>query len=181
MQGPTHVLVGVLIERTFNGVRQNWLRVPLIAVTALFMHSVFDRIARLTYHPPEADFHSVFWISYHFVVLIAFIFSLYYFWKPYKLGIIFSVLPDFDWVIIHGKRIMGIDSDFYNQPWMHKSIHFLTDRIPPFSWLQHLPELTPFHWAALVEVLIVFSLFSLILYSPFSGNELEEEAELEDI
>lgn len=181
MQAPTHVLTGVLIERIFNGVRFYWLRVALIAVTGLFLHSIFDRIARLTFHPPDADLRDAFWVGYHLLVLIGFIVSLYYFWKPYKLGIIFSILPDFDWVIIHGKSLLGIESEYYNTPLIHHSIHSIVDRIPPFSWLQHLPDLTHLHWAALVEIFIVGILLYIIINEPFSRDELDEEAELEEI
>lgn len=181
MQAPTHVLIGVLVERTFNHVRQNWLRVPLIAVSGLFLHSVFDRIARLTFHPPDADFGDAFWLSYHLLVLIGFIMSLYYFWKPYKLGIIFSILPDFDWVIIHGKKIFGVGGGFYYQPLIHQFIHSFTDRIPPFSWLQHVPDLTHLRWAVLAEIFIAAILLYIIINDPFSKDELDEEAELEEI
>ena len=181
MQAPTHVLTGVLIEKAYFRVKSKWLRGFLIAVTAVFLHSVFDRLARLTYHPPEADFKSLFWVSYHVAVLLGFIVSLYYFWKPYKLGIIFSILPDFDWVIIHGKDILGIGDGFYDKPWIHESIHFFIDRIPPFSLLQHLPNLTNMPATVLFEIFIVCIMLYIILNAPFLWNSDEvDEIELEE-
>lgn len=142
MQAPTHVLVGVLIQKSYNQVKPHWLRVVLIAITGFFLHSVFDHIAKLTYHPSAPDFKSVFWVSYHLIVLTGFIVSLYYFWKPYKLGIFFSILPDVDWVIIHGREALDITSGFYDEPWIHKTIYWFVDHIPPFSCLQLLPDRT---------------------------------------
>lgn len=179
MQAPTHVLTGVLIEKVFNGVRAYWLRVALIAVTGLFLHSVLDRLARLTFHPPRADFHDAFWAGYHLLVLVGFVISLYYFWKPYNLGIIFSILPDFDWVIIHGKNILGIEYGFYDRPFIHHFIYSVTDRIPPFSWLRHLPDLTHWPWASLGEVMLVCALVYIIINEPFPWRE-DEETEIAD-
>jgi hypothetical protein len=140
-----------------------------------------DRIALLTYHPPEPHFRSIFWLSYHILVVIGFILSLYYFWKAYWIGIFFSILPDFDWVIIHGKEIFGIQGGFYSQPWMHKSIHFFVDRIPPFSLLQHLPDLREMPTAALTEIFIACILLYIIFNAPFLWSEENvEEMDMEE-
>jgi len=174
MQAPTHVLTGVLIEKSFGRVRFPWLRIALIVITALFMHSVFDRLARLTYHPPEPDFKSTFWVGYHLLVAAGFIVSLYYFWRPFKLGIIFSILPDFDWVIIHGQEILGINIG-YSKPWIHEIIHHVADRVPPFSFLQYLPDLTHIPAAVLFELFIVVSLLYIILYEPLLWSNAETD------
>ena len=180
MQAPTHVLAGVLIQKTFGNIASKPLRIFLIAVTGLFLHSVFDRIARLTYHPPDPDFKNALWVGYHIIVLLGFIASLYYFWEPYKLGIIFSILPDFDWVIKHGSNALGVSSGFYDRPWIHESIHWFVDRIPPFAWLQHLPNLTHLPAAALFEVFIVAILLFVIINEPFPWSEEDVEAEMEE-
>lgn len=181
MQAPNHVLAGVLIEKVFSGVKSRWLRGLLIAITGLLLHSIFDRIASLTYHPPQPDFKSLFWVSYHVLVLVGFIVSLYYFWKPYHVGIIFSILPDFDWVIIHGKEILGIRSGFYGNPWIHEGVHWLVDRVPPFSLLQHLPDLTTLPVAVLFELFIAGSMLYLIVNAPFAWNSEElDEPDMEE-
>lgn len=161
MQGPTHVIAGVLVQKSFDGIKNQWVRVPLIAITGLFFHCVFDRIARLTYHPPDPDFKSVFWVSYHLVVLIGFIVSLYYFWKPYKLGIIFSILPDFDWVIKHGSSALDIQSSYPNG-FIHNCIHWFVDRIPPFSFLQYLPDYTHLPYGIALEVGLIVVMLLVI-------------------
>lgn len=142
MQAPTHVIAGALVGKAFQKIKPKPLRVALTAVTALFLHSVFDRIARLTYHPPNADFNDPFWVTYHGIVLAAFIAAIYFFWEDYKTGIIFSILPDLDWVIIHGSNILGAPLPYYDRPLIHTAIHYVTDHVPPFSLLQYLPDHT---------------------------------------
>ncbi len=163
MQAPTHVIAGTLIQKVFKNIPMpGWMRVTLIAGLGLFFHSVFDRIARLTYHPPDPDFNSVFWVSYHLLILLGFIVSMFYFWKPYKLGIFFSILPDFDWVVKHGSNALGVSPGWYDRPLIHETIHRFTDSVPPFSYLQNLPDLTHRTEGIIIEVLLITAMLFFI-------------------
>lgn len=109
MQEPTHILAGVIIQRSVQltcGRRAGAL--VLTAVAAFLSHGLLDRLANFTYHPPQADFHDPFWVVFHSCVLVTSILFLYIWWRRFKIGVTFAMLPDLDWVIIHGQKIFHI-------------------------------------------------------------------------
>ncbi|GIV33228.1 MAG: hypothetical protein KatS3mg031_0763 [Chitinophagales bacterium] len=161
MQAPTHVLTGVIIEQLCRRTQPPWVKAVILCGSALLSHSILDRLARLTYHPPEPDFSSFFWVSYHLGVLAALIVFLRWFWKAYRYGIIFSVLPDLDWVIKHGYSVLGISPDFYNRPYLHTLIHWVSDHIPVLNHLQYLPDYTAYRQGALLEASLVVILLGI--------------------
>lgn len=175
MQGTTHVVVGVIIEDAFRKVKNRVLRFVLIAATALLCHSIFDRIARLTFHPPDADFSDSFWVGFCIFALVSFVVSLYFFGKKYSTGIVFSLLPDFDWVIIHSSKILDINLPFYQKPHIHNFIHYIIDHTPPFSFLQYLPNYTAYYRGALVELLIISVFLYFILKKGIIHRSLKKK------
>ncbi len=138
MQAPTHILAGVLIQRSFQSVRPRALRLGLTAVCAFLSHGLLDKLANATYHPPNANFHDPFWVCFHSEVLIVTILFLVIWWRQYKWGIFFAVLPDLDWVFIHGQEIFHLHLPFYHKSYMHHLLHIVFDVWPPFKWL-HVP------------------------------------------
>jgi hypothetical protein len=160
MQGPTHILAGVIINRLFRSRDYMVFSMLGMLVTGLFFHGLFDKLAQVTYHPANADFSDPFWVGYHTVVWLSSIAMLYIFWGEYKWGIIFSLLPDFDWIIVHGQHALGITLPVYNRPLMHDTLNLFFDNVPPFSFLNQLPDnrLNPLAcvWEiALVAILIL--------------------------
>lgn len=159
MQEPTHILTGVIIQKSFGGIRPRGLALGLTATVAFLSHGFLDELARITFHPADPDFHSPFWVGYHAAVLMTSILFLFLWWKKYKWGIAFAALPDVDWIFIHGQGIFHIQIPFYRQPHLHDLLHLIYHRIPPFSWLtsivNRLPNARHNPWACLWEVLLV--------------------------
>ena len=161
MQAPTHILAGVIIQRSFETVRPRGLALGLTAVCAFLSHGLLDKLANATYHPPNADFNSPFWVSFHSGVLVVTIVFLVMFWRRFKWGIFFAVLPDLDWVFIHGQKIFHIYIGFYQKPHMHNLLHVVFDVWPPFKYL-HVPSHRFNPWACLWEVALVLAMLGVI-------------------
>jgi hypothetical protein len=97
MQEPTHILAGIIIQRSVQLTYGRRAGAPVLtAVTAFLSHGLLDRLANFTYHPPEADFHDPFWVAYHSCVLLAKIVFLWLWWRPFKLGVLCAMLPDLE-------------------------------------------------------------------------------------
>jgi len=165
MQTPTHIVTGVIIQKAFEG-RNRALSLTVIAVVAFLSHGFLDKLAQITYHPADPDFHSVFWVSYHLTLLATTIVFLCIWWRRYKWGIIFANLPDVDWVFIHGQDIFRFKIPFYRHPHMHDLLGYIYEHIPPFSWVTYyldgLPNERHNPWACLWEVLIIAVLILVI-------------------
>jgi hypothetical protein len=163
MQEPTHILTGVIIQKSFDGSRHPKLALGLTAAIAFLSHGFLDKLSNLTYHPPEPDFHSPVWVSYHLFLVVATVVFLIIWWKKFKWGIIFACLPDVDWVFLHGREIFNkvfhTHSHFYPRPFIHNFDGYIWEHIPPFSfvtpWLDALPNLRHNPLACLFEFLLV--------------------------
>ncbi len=163
MQEPTHILTGVIIQKSFEGSRYPKLALGLTAAIAFLSHGLLDKLANLTYHPSKPRFHDPVWVSYHLFVVVATIAFLVIWWKKFNWGIVFACLPDVDWVFIHGRELFNWlfhgHSHFYSHPYIHIFDGYIWDRIPPFSfvtpWLDALPNLRLNPFACLFEFLLV--------------------------
>lgn len=161
MQLPTHILTGVAIQKAFERVKYRPLALVCIAVLAFLSHGLLDKLAIMTYHKPNADWNSVIWVGYHFGFLLPVtIYFFYKFWRKYKFGIMFAILPDFDWVFIHGQKITGINIPFYKKPHIHNLLHSIFDTLFPF--LNNLPDFRFNPWTALFEIVLVTFFFILL-------------------
>jgi len=169
MQGPTHVLIGSALQKWGLEKQSWWIKNVIFIPLCLLGHSICDHFARLSYHPPQADFKDWFWVTYHALQLLLFLFFLWKFWKSYWIGIFFSLFPDFDWVFIHGAKLIGIQKPWYDKPYLHKAVHYVIDTIPPFSLLQKLPDLTAHKSLVLGEIVLLLLLFAYL--RPKSTNE----------
>ena len=158
MQTPTHMVAGVLIQKSIVG-KNRPLTLTIVAVVAFLSHGFLDKLAQITFHPPNPDFHSVFWVTYHSILLVTAIAFGIIWWRKYKWGIIFANLPDVDWIFIHSQEIFHCKIPFYNQPHMHHFLGYIYDKIPPFSFVTHylnqLPNERHNPWACLCEVVLV--------------------------
>lgn len=121
MQAPTHILAGVLIQKAFVWKQHRRLALGLTAVCAFLSHGLLDKLARLTYHRANPDFHSPIWVGYHAALILVTLLFLYWWWKPFKWGIIFASLPDLDRVFIHAQEIFHFSIPFYRQPHLHNA------------------------------------------------------------
>jgi hypothetical protein len=162
VQEPTHILAGVIIQKCFDWRKLRAVGMALTAMLAFLSHGLLDKLANFTYHPAHADFHSAIWVSYHTTVLLVTILFLVLWWKPYWWGILFAMLPDIDWVFIHGQEILHIKIPFYREPHLHNLLHWLYARVPALSFLDHLPNNRENPWAILCEVVLVAVLLLII-------------------
>src|ERR1022692_2233550 len=155
MQTPTHLLVGALIQESFNRMQYRRLALGLTAVCAFLSHGLLDKLSNLTYHLPNKDFRSPIWIGYHAALIVVTVLFLYWWWKPYKWGIIFACLPDVDWVFIHAQEIFHFSIPFYRHPHLHNLLGRIFNHLPPFAWLSRSPSYRHDAWAILPEVALV--------------------------
>ena len=77
MQAPTHILAGKIIQQLTDRRDYRFLVVALTFFLGLLFHAIFDKLARMTYHPPNADFTDYFWVFYHLLLLLTTIVFLY--------------------------------------------------------------------------------------------------------
>lgn len=184
MQEPTHILTGVIIQRVFGGIKPRALGLGLTATMAFLSHGFLDELARVTYHPPQLDFHGPFWVGYHAAVVVTSIVFLFLWWKNCKWGIVFAVLPDVDWIFIHGQEIFHFDIFFYRQPHLHNLLHFIYQRIPPFSrvtpFLNRLPDHRHNPWACLWEALLVAVLLLILHLTTMAKRPAARLAKLQE-
>ena len=158
MQEPTHILAGVLIQKAFTWKHGRRLGLALTAVCAFLSHGLLDKLANLTYHRANPDWHSPIWVSYHAALILVTILFLYWWWKPFKWGIVFACLPDLDWVFIHAQEIFHFRIAFYRHPHLHNLVDRILKELPLVDWLNHLPNYRHNPWAILPEVAVVAAL-----------------------
>ena len=162
MQTPTHILAGVFIQKAFDWKHHRRVALVLTAVCAFLSHGLLDKLARLTYHRANPDFHSPIWVGYHAALVLVTILFLYWWWKPFKWGIIFGSLPDLDWVFIHAQGIFHFSIPWYRQPHLHHLLGCIFDKLPPFTWIDRLPNYRHQPWALLPEVALIALLAAVL-------------------
>jgi len=164
MQAPTHLVTGVLIQKALEKkkVQPFPLQYLLVAFLAVISHGILDRLARFTYHPSVPLTGDWFWISYHSIVAFLTIFIFVKYWKRYKIGLIFSVLPDFDWVVINASSLFSFQIPFWKEPILHKFLFSFLDFLPPFGFLNTLPDWTLERKAVILELALFITLITII-------------------
>jgi len=140
MQAPTHIMAGVIINRIFKWRNYKPVGLLLTFIFCLLVHGIFDKLAISVYRQPEADFGNPFWLVYHLVMWLSSIVLLYIFWGDYKWGIIFSLLPEIDWVVLGMQHIFHFDIPFYQMPWIHFSLNYVLDQMRIFNIMDLLPD-----------------------------------------
>jgi hypothetical protein len=154
MQAPTHILAGVIINRLFKWKNYKAVGLLLTFICCLFMHGFFDKLGRMVYQP-EANFNDPFWLIYHVLMGLATVVLLYIFWRDYKWGIIFSLLPEIDWLVIGVQHLFNFKISFYEVPWLHFTLNYVLDQIPLFNRLDLLPDNRSNPWACIPELILI--------------------------
>lgn len=167
MQAPTHILAGVVIGKLFEWRTYRGVAMFLTAVLALLSHAVLDKLARVTYHQPEADFGNPAWVGFHLVVVLVTVIFLYLWWTDYKWSIVFALLPDLEWLIIYPQHALNREIPFYSVPHLHHAMKWMMEHTIPFCYLDMLPDNSAVPLAAIWEV--VPALF-LIVFIRFMDN-----------
>jgi hypothetical protein len=162
MQTPTHILIGALIQRAVEKrvPRQlvPWASTPL----ALLSHGLLDKLARFTYHPPEAQWRDPFWCAFHAAVLAGSAALLRRYAQRYRWGVRFAVAQDLEWAAAHLARAIRPGTDLFGAASPHRVVSEALDRVPGVRALERWPRWTHRREAALVEVaLICLALWAL--------------------
>ncbi len=163
MQGPTHLVTGILIQKILRNLRPVPFRYFLVASLAVISHGLLDKLATLTYHPSNPLSGDWFWISYHLIIAFLTIFIFAKYWKKYKLGLIFSVLPDFDWVLIHSSNLFSLQIPFWKGPILHEFFFSFLDSLPFLRFLNTLPQWTIERKGVIFELI----LFLILIFSVY--------------
>lgn len=141
MQAPTHLITGILIQQTITREQPITLqRFLVIAFAGIFSHGILDELAVLTYHPPASLAQDWFWISYHSIIGLLTIAILAKHWKKYSIGLIFSVFPDLDWIMIFLSKCFSLQIPFWRDKLVHQFLFHILDPLPPSSLLCHFPK-----------------------------------------
>lgn len=172
MQEPTHILTGVITQKSFEGSRHPKLALVLTAAIGFLSHGFLDKLANLTYHPAKPDFHSPVWVCYHSFIVLATVAFFVLWWRKFKWGIILACLPDADWIFLHGRELYNYlfhaQSNFYPRPYIHNFDGYIWDQVPPFSfvtpYLDHLPNLRRDPWACVFEFMLVAMLLVVLKF-----------------
>jgi hypothetical protein len=170
VQGITHILAGALIQKQLDSISNKFVRVSAIAGLGLLSHGILDRLAKATYHPPHPMWNDPFWVTYHLFIYSSSIFAFYKLFGSYKLGVIFAILPDLDWLVIHPLNLFNIAPPNFVD--LHGIVYAVTDRIPLVNQYRRLPNLNLVRWSAIFEVLL---LLVLILIFQRSSKQAKKE------
>lgn len=154
MQASTHILTGMIIGRAFKWKHYRFFSVFFTILTALLFHGIFDKLGRVVYDPAYMDFTDPIWLVYHISVWLISLVMLYMYWGEYKLGIIFSLLPDLDWIVLGISNAFGKEIIFYKAPLLHNGINYFLDNVMPFSYLNLLPDHRTNPLACIWEILL---------------------------
>jgi hypothetical protein len=167
MQPPIHILSGMIIKRMFDWRSFRFFSVLFIIITALLFHGILDKIGKACYSPDTVDFTDPLWLVFHIISWLVSLVMLYMFWPEYWLGIVFSLLPYLDWIVIHTAGAFGQEVIFYNKPWIHIGINYVIDHTVPLCYLNLLPDQHLNPLACVWEVL-AFGLLVLIFRAQLS-------------
>jgi hypothetical protein len=122
---------------------------------ALLSHGVLDKLARFTYHPPEAQWRDPFWRAFHVAVLVGSVVLFRRYGRRFKWGVHAAVAQDLEWVAAHGARTIRPGMDLFGAWSPHRVVPEALDRVPGVRLLERLPRWTHRREAALVEVALV--------------------------
>jgi hypothetical protein len=164
MQLPTHFVAGVLIDKLVNKIHlpapAGW---AVTAAACYISHGVLDKLARATYHPPD-PLDNPFWIGYHKKILPAFTwFVAAWFGPRHWFAMLFSALPDLDWVVRGLSARYGWHIPGWDKPILNEGLHTALDQVPVVNQLNRLPDLRFDPRGALVEAGLVAGMLMAIV------------------
>ena len=162
MQNATHLVCGILIQKAAGRVRDARRRRWLVASLGILSHGVLDKIARMTYHPPEAQPDDPFWVVYHAAMYGASALLAVTNWGAYRQGMLWAAAPDLDWVARPLSRRLPPGVSLWKGPILHDALHRLIDALPGLRRLDRLPDWRSKKEGVLVEVALFVILAMLI-------------------
>jgi len=184
VQAITHFAIGatvasLLLDRarpaepttTDDATRARRRRIALTAGAAAFValtHVLVDDLARATYHPPDARWRDIAWLSYHAVVYLAILPVLFHV-RRHAIVAIAALGPDLaDWLVV---RPLGL--------WEGGLGHEALRRLPGIAQISGalqsaLPDLREEPLAAIPELLAVAGLLAFVHARRPRGPEADE-------
>lgn len=165
MQNPTHLLTGILIDRIARRYVSRGTTAAIIAA-GVGSHGILDRLARVTYHPPEPRTSDHFWVTYHTFLWGLSCALLAVYWREHHRGMIAASLPDADWLLREIARGLGFPWEATHEPALHRVTYMLVDRLLPPYLAAHLPRLTYQRSGAAVELALIGALLAAIARMP---------------
>jgi hypothetical protein len=163
MQLPTHLVAAVVIDKLVEKSHLPGAVKPLVVAISCFLsHGILDKMAKATYHPPD-PLDDRFWVIYHHNVLpnITWIVAGNY-GPKHLMAMVFSALPDLDWVVRGLSRRYGWHIAGWDKPVMNEGLHQFLDRVPVINQLNRLPDWRFQRKGVLVELGLVASLLAVI-------------------
>jgi len=161
MQGPTHLVAGICLQKAMRVMPPSPLRYLLVALLALLIHGILDRLAKFTYHPTKPLWKDHFWMAYNVILALATIYILVLYWREYWFVSIFSIAPDFDWVMMNLSGYLGFLP--YKRPFLHDKLFRIVDSILTPSRTRFLPNWNLKRKGVLVELLLLAILIFIIV------------------
>jgi hypothetical protein len=163
MQLPTHLITAVMIDKlTQKSQLPRPARLTILAGACYLSHGILDKIARATYHPPD-PLDDRFWVIYHHNILPTITWSVIgNYGTKHWFAMLFSALPDLDWVIRDNKRKYGQQFPGWNGPLLNEGLHTFLNHIPVLNFLNRLPDLRFQRKGVLVELGLVALIFAAI-------------------
>lgn len=162
MQAPTHLLTGVLLQRLLRSHDFVWPANMLIAVSGFLSHGLLDKLAISTYQPSEAAISDGFWLGFHIITFLTSVVVIYVYGAEFKWGMSMALLPDIDWIFVHGQNLTGLETGFYHTPFIHESLNTLFDNIPGIYLFNFLPDWRQVYAACIPEILLCLLIIAFI-------------------
>ena len=160
MQGPTHLVTGILIQKSLRKVQPLPLQYSAVVALAVLSHGVLDRLARATYHPPAPLANDWFWAVSHLIIGVLTVCIVVRSWRDYKLSMVCSILPDLDWVLRPVVKLFSVEAG-ETHPLHTLVLRFMDLFVPPTFW-DALPNWNLERKGLIVEVILFAMLLTCI-------------------
>jgi hypothetical protein len=163
MQLPTHLITAVMIDRLIekSGLPKP-ARLAAVAGLCYLSHGILDKIAVATYHPPD-PLPDRFWVIYHKKVLPVITWNVLGAYGPrHGFAMLFSALPDLDWVVRGWRRKNDRLFPWWDKPILNEGLHSFLNKVPVINQLNRLPNLRMERKGVLIELGLVAAVFLAI-------------------
>jgi len=161
MHSPTHIVAGLVIGRSFKWKQYRFFAALFTVLFALFAHAFMDSIAKYPTAYPSLNFSEPVWLLVHVISLLGSIVLLYVYWTEYCLGILCSILPDIEWLLLSVVDACGKEITLYKKPFIHLGMIQIIEAIPLFTFLHEMPPYLNYAIAAFSELAVFIGLYIL--------------------
>jgi hypothetical protein len=154
MQAPTHILTGILIQKTVRPIKSRSVRTGTIITLGAASHLLLDKFARLTYHPADPMPRDGFWLAHYTLTMTSAGLLVGKHRKTYKTGMLAAVIPDFDWLLFWGLKLLPWRRRQPSSPLLHRYGYRLIEKVPAIRALKRLPDWNRARWSTALELML---------------------------